>query len=72
MTDFMTSLKPAWHLEKIVQLRAGENIVPPHLQLIISDLCNQNCHFCAYRSETGFSVENFPEHGRKKDRKSVV
>jgi MoaA/NifB/PqqE/SkfB family radical SAM enzyme len=61
----MTSLKPAWHLEKIAQLRAGENIVPTHLQLIISDLCNQNCGFCSYRSETGFSVENFGENGRK-------
>jgi MoaA/NifB/PqqE/SkfB family radical SAM enzyme len=65
MTDFMTSLKPAWHLEKIAKLRAGENIVPTHLQLIISDLCNQDCHFCAYRSSVGFSVENFPEDGRK-------
>jgi MoaA/NifB/PqqE/SkfB family radical SAM enzyme len=24
---------------------------PVHVQLIISDLCNQNCHFCAYRMD---------------------
>lgn len=65
MTDFMTSLKPAWHLEKIQKLRAGENVVPTHLQLIMSDLCNQDCGFCAYRSSVGFSIENFPEDGRK-------
>jgi MoaA/NifB/PqqE/SkfB family radical SAM enzyme len=65
VTDFMSSLKPAWHLERIAKLRAGENIVPTHLQLIISDLCNQDCHFCAYRSSVGFSVENFPQDGRK-------
>lgn len=65
MTDFMTSLKPAWHIEKIAKLRAGKNIVPTHLQLVISDLCNQNCHFCAYRSDVGFSAENFADGGRK-------
>jgi MoaA/NifB/PqqE/SkfB family radical SAM enzyme len=64
MTNFMTALKPAWHLEKIAALRAGRNIVPTHLQLIISDLCNQDCHFCAYRMDTGFSVEQFPADGR--------
>ena len=63
--DFMTALKPAWHLYKIAELQAGKNIVPPHLQLIIADLCNQNCHFCSYRMDTGFSIEQFPENGRK-------
>lgn len=61
MTDFMSSLKPAWHLDKIAALRRGENIVPPHLQLIISDLCNQNCSFCSYRMDGGFSTEQFAD-----------
>lgn len=66
MTDVFTSLKPAWHLDRIVDLRRGKNIVPTHLQLILSDLCNQNCHFCAYRMEGGFSTENFAdEKGRR-------
>lgn len=56
---FMSSLKPAWHTERIEALRRGKNIVPTHLQLIISDLCNQNCHFCAYRMDGGFSTELF-------------
>lgn len=35
--------KAAWHLDRIAQLREGKDIVPTHIQLIISDLCNQNC-----------------------------
>lgn len=58
---FMSSLKPAWHVDKIKELQEGENITPTHLQLIISDLCNQNCHFCAYRMDGGFSTELFWE-----------
>jgi len=61
-----TAFKPAWHLDKIASLRKGKDIIPTHLQLIISDLCNQDCHFCAYRMEGGFSTENFPdEKGNK-------
>ena len=63
--NVMSSLKPAWHLEKIAKLRRKQDIVPTHLQLIISDLCNQDCHFCAYRMEGGFSTELFPEGGKK-------
>lgn len=63
--EVMTSFKPAWHIERIAQLRAGRDIVPTHLQLIISDLCNQDCHFCAYRMEGGFSTELFPLDGKK-------
>lgn len=56
-----SDLKPAWHLDKIAAMRRGEQVVPPHLQLIISDLCNQDCHFCAYRISEGFSSANFGE-----------
>lgn len=61
MTNEYSSLKAAWHIEKIARLRDGLQIVPSHVQLIISDLCNQNCHFCAYRMDGGFSTENFGE-----------
>lgn len=66
MTNVFSALKAAWHSERIAQLRSGRDIVPTHVQLIISDLCNQDCHFCAYRMSSGFSVEKFPdEHGNK-------
>ena len=61
----LSTLKPAWHIERIARLRNGEDVVPTHLQLIISDLCNQDCGFCAYRMEGGFSTELFPQNGRK-------
>lgn len=54
-------LKAAWHVDKIDRLRSGQQIIPVHVQLIISDLCNQNCHFCAYRVDGGFSTEQFGE-----------
>lgn len=56
-----TPLKAAWHIARIADLRAGRDIVPTHVQLILSDLCNQDCHFCAYRMEGGFAIENFAD-----------
>jgi len=61
MTNEYSTIKAAWHIEKIARLREGLQIVPTHVQLIISDLCNQNCHFCAYRRDGGFSTEQFGE-----------
>lgn len=60
-----SSFKSAWHLDRIKELRSGKDIVPAHVQLIISDLCNQNCRFCAYRMNDGFSAEGFAENGNK-------
>jgi MoaA/NifB/PqqE/SkfB family radical SAM enzyme len=58
-------IKPAWHLDRIAQLRDGKDIVPTHIHFVISDLCNQDCHFCAYRVSSGFAIENFAENGNK-------
>jgi MoaA/NifB/PqqE/SkfB family radical SAM enzyme len=54
-----SQLKPAFHLDRIVQLRQGKNPVPVHVQLILSDLCQQSCSWCAYRMDTGLSTELF-------------
>ena len=51
--------KFAWHSKQIDALRRGEVPKPVHVQLILSDLCNQSCVWCAYRSETGLSTELF-------------
>lgn len=48
-----TDLKPAWHLSKIAALRRGIAPVPAQIQLVISDLCNHDCPWCAYRM-TGY------------------
>lgn len=52
-------LKSAWHLDQIKEMREGKQIVPKQVHFIISDLCNQDCHFCAYRSSTGLTNEQF-------------
>lgn len=61
MRHEFSALKAAWHLDRIAQLRAGEDIVPTHVQIILSDLCNQDCHFCAYRMDGGFSTAEFAD-----------
>jgi len=41
------------------------------VQLILSDLCNQDCHFCAYRMTGGFSSEQFGESGNKNPNRKI-
>lgn len=59
MGNQYSQMKPAWHLDRIQTLREGGNPVPVHVQLILSDLCNQSCAFCSYRMDTGLSTELF-------------
>lgn len=42
-------LKIFHHQDRLQQLRDHQQTVPLQVQLIISDLCNQDCSFCAYR-----------------------
>lgn len=51
--------KAAWHADRLADLRAGVAPKPVHVQLILSDLCNQDCSFCAYRMSSGLSRELF-------------
>lgn len=54
-SDIYSELKPAWWY-----LRDGcVPEVPKQIQLILSDLCNQNCSFCAYRMDGYSSNEMF-------------
>lgn len=52
-------LKIFHHRDALDALAAGEYTPPIHLQLIISDLCNQDCNFCAYRMSGYTSNELF-------------
>lgn len=54
-----STLKPAWHIDRIAEMRAGRQAVPVELQLILSDLCNHDCFWCAYRAPDGLSAEKF-------------
>lgn len=50
-----SNLKMAWHL-----IRDGKVAgAPKQAQVILSDLCNQNCGFCAYRMDGYSSNEMF-------------
>lgn len=54
-----SQLKPLHYVEKIAALACKEVPAPVHVQLILSDLCNQDCGFCAYRMSAGLSKELF-------------
>ena len=72
MNEF-SSLKAAWHIERIADLRAGKDIIPTHVQIILSDLCNQNCgDWCAYRAPDGFSTENFADEDGNKNPNRMI
>lgn len=47
--------KSLWHLDRLLVLQEGRQPAPVHVQMIISDLCSQDCSFCAYRKE-GYSA----------------
>lgn len=66
-----TDLKPAWHLDKIKSLRETGQCLPGQVQLVISDLCNHDCPWCAYRSEGYSSNQHFngPEGERNPNRR---
>jgi sulfatase maturation enzyme AslB (radical SAM superfamily) len=66
-----SDLKAAWHLDKISEMRDGIQIVPAQVQLILSDLCNQDCHFCAYRMTGGFSSEQFGEGDNRNPNRKI-
>lgn len=54
-------LKVFHHRDRIAALRDGRQPGPVHVQLVISDLCNQDCRFCAYRMSGYTSNELFAE-----------
>lgn len=60
-----SEMKVAWHTDRCDALRSGASVVPVGVQLILSDLCNHDCHFCAYRASDGLSTERFAEHTDK-------
>ena len=51
--------KASLHLNQLIQLRENKQPYPVHVQLIVSDYCNQDCSFCAYRMSGYSSNELF-------------
>lgn len=56
-----SDLKVAWLPDRLRDLREDGRCVPAQIQLILSDLCNHNCSFCAYRWEGYDSNQLFGE-----------
>lgn len=59
--DAYSPLKAVRHLDIVQDVRAGKPARPAHVQLILSDLCNQACSFCAYRDPSYSSSQRFFE-----------
>lgn len=57
--DSYSVIKPALFPDRIRTLREGKTTVPVHVQVVLSDLCNESCNFCSYRMEGGLSKELF-------------
>ena len=57
-TPYSTS-KPLFWKDRVNSLVHGEQPNPVHVQLIISDWCNHDCSFCAYRMSGSLSNELF-------------
>lgn len=53
--------KVAHHQDRLNIMKEGGQPIPLQVQLIIADLCNHNCSFCAYRMENYTSNQMFGE-----------
>jgi MoaA/NifB/PqqE/SkfB family radical SAM enzyme len=65
MDDAYSPLKIIRHLPTITAVREHRPAAPVHVQLILSDLCNHQCSFCAYRDPTYSSSQLFYETDSK-------
>ncbi len=58
-SEAYSPFKVVHHQDKIAQLKKGIQPIPSQVQLVISDVCNHDCSFCAYRMSGYTSNENF-------------
>ncbi len=59
LSDAYSPLKGLRHLDVIQGVREGRPVRPVHVQLILSDLCNQACVWCSYRDPSYTSSQLF-------------
>ena len=59
MKEEYSPYKVIHHLDKIEQLKNGEQTIPLQVHIVPSDVCNQNCSFCSYRMDGYLSNQNF-------------
>ena len=71
MSDLYSQAKPVYWMDRLTTLRSGVMPPPVHVQMVLSDLCNQDCGFCAYRMSSGLSNELFPQGKRKNPNRMI-
>lgn len=71
VADLYAQDKAVYWLDRLAILRRGVVPAPVHVQLILSDLCDQDCAFCAYRMSSGLSTELFPQGKRKNPNRMI-
>ena len=59
MDDIYSNLKSAYYIDRIAAFRTKQPVMPVQVQLVISDLCNQDCNFCTHRMSNGTAAEQF-------------
>jgi wyosine [tRNA(Phe)-imidazoG37] synthetase (radical SAM superfamily) len=70
-SDLYSQAKPVYWMDRLMTLRSGIAPPPVHVQIVLSDLCNQDCGFCAYRMSSGLSNELFPQGKRKNPNRMI-
>lgn len=58
-----STLKAFKFPDRLEAIQTREPAGPVHVQIILSDLCNQSCHFCAYRDPSYTSSQLFHVDG---------
>jgi MoaA/NifB/PqqE/SkfB family radical SAM enzyme len=59
--DEYSPYKIIHHLDKIEELKDGKQTVPLQMHIVPANVCNQACHFCAYRMKDYLSNQNFDD-----------
>lgn len=62
--DSYSPLKVFHHRSHLDVIRSGGHCMPIHVQLILTNQCNQNCSFCAYRTHGYSSSEQFQRNDK--------
>lgn len=61
MTGIYSPLKVLHHEDRLQAMRQGRQPDPLYVHLVISDLCNQSCQWCAYRQDGYTSNQLFTQ-----------
>lgn len=61
MNNAYSHLKPFRHPDVLESIRTGKPARPAHVELVLADLCQQHCAFCAYRLPGYASNQLFDE-----------